>query len=191
MNSLGIDVLFGTFGKKLKYYDRATSEWIENGSDLLGPDVVDDNGLGIEEIFLQEYVSPAGNQLWLNSPNCAGYFKVMTANPGSSLNVYDSSKNFKGDIKIDTNRTFLWGTTKDKTGVYGSYIDSQAYTTITAEAYGTGDGATKTFAHTAGAISTTRSIFGVTITDTVETFYRRLQRQSDRIARRHPGRSTI
>ncbi len=168
--STGVEILFGTYGKKLKYYDEATAEWIENGSDLLGAAVIDGNGLGIEDIFMSEYTSPAGNQLFLNSPNCSGYYKIMIANPGSALNVYDATYNFKGDIKIDTNRTLLFGTKSDKTGIYGSRIDTQAFTAVTNESLGTGDGATKQFTDTAGAISSTRTIFAITATDTVETF---------------------
>lgn len=168
--STGTEILFGTYGKKLKYYDETTAEWIENGSDLLGAGVVDSNGLGIEDIFMSEYTGLAGNQLFLNSPNCSGYYKIMIGNPGSSLNVYDAAKNFKGYFMIDTNRTLLWGRTADQTGLYGSYVDAQTYTTVTAEAYGTGNGVLVTFAHTAAAISSTRTIFGITVTDGVETF---------------------
>ncbi len=170
VTSLGVDILFGTYGQKLKYYDRATSEWVENGSNKLGSAVVDDNELGLEEIFMSEYTSPAGNMLFLNSPNCSGYYKIMVANPGSALNVYSAAKNFKGLIKIDTNRTFLWGRTADKSGLYGSYIDEQNFTTVTNEVLGTGDGLTLQFTDTAAAISGTRTIFGATATDGVETF---------------------
>jgi hypothetical protein len=133
-DSLGVEKLFGTYGKKLKYYTTTAAEWSEVGSNLLGAAVIDANGLGIEKISIEEYVSPAGNQAWINSPNCAGFFKIMVANPASYADQYDSSKNFKGDIKIDTNRTLLWGRVADQTGLYGSYIDTLGYTTVTAEA---------------------------------------------------------
>lgn len=129
----GDEVLFGTYGKKAKYYTTALAEWVEIGSDLLGAAVLDADGFG-EDIFIQEYATLAGNQVFLNSPNCAGFFKIMTANPGSTTNLYDAAKNFKGDIKIDTNRTFLWGRIQDQTGLYGSYIDVQNYTAVTGEA---------------------------------------------------------
>ncbi len=163
-NASGVEVLFGTYGKKLKYYDEITEEWIENGSDILGAGVIDANGLGIEDIFMSEYVGLAGNQMYLNSPNCAGYYKIMVANPGSSVNLYDPAKNFNGNIRIDTNRTLLWGRVKDKTGVYGSHIDAQTYTTVAAESVGTGDGTTKHFIHNASIISGARTIFAVTVT---------------------------
>lgn len=170
-DALSVELLFGTYGKKLKYFNRTTTEWVENGSDLLGSAVVDSNGIGREPISMSEYVSPAGNQMFLNSPNCTGYFKIMVANPGSSRNMYDSTKNFKGHIKIDTNRTLLHGPKADKTGVYGSYIDNQAYTTVTAEAVGTGDGVTKTFIGSAAALATSpRTGLAFTFTDSTETF---------------------
>jgi hypothetical protein len=163
-NSIGTELLFGTYRKKLKYYTTTIGEWTENGSDLLGSSVVGTDGEGSEYIFMSEYGSPAGNQMFVNSPNCSGYYKIMVANPGSSLNVYSASKNFNFNIKIDTNRTFGFGRPKDLTGVYGSYIDSQTFTTVTAESVGTGDGVTTHFTKTLAAISGTRTVFGLTVT---------------------------
>ena len=73
--------------------------------------------------------------------NCAdGYYKIINSHPGSPIDIYNSSKNFKGYILIDRGRTFYGtGQTKDKTGLYGSYIDRQdstVYTTVTGEAIG-------------------------------------------------------
>lgn len=170
VQATGDEILFGTYGKKLKYFDEPTQEWIENGIDLLGAAVVDDAGMGLESVFMSEYTGLAGNQLFLNSPNCSGYYKLMIANPTSSLNVYDAAKNFKGRILIDTNRTLLWGRVKDQTGLYGSYIDTQTYTTVSPEAVGTGNGVLVTFTHTAAGITGTRTIFAVSVTDGTETF---------------------
>lgn len=161
-NSLSVEVLYYTYGQKVKYFNETTDEWVEVGTDLLG--VAADG----EEITLDEYVTLAGNQLWINSPNCAGLFKIMTANPGSAKDNYDSTKNYKGYIKIDTNSMFLWRTNKDKTGVYRSYIDSQNYTTVTAEAIG-GAGSL-TYTGTLAAITGKRTAFAVTFTDGTETF---------------------
>lgn len=155
-DALGVEVLFYTYGQKLKYFDRDTSEWVEVGSDLLGADA---DG---EEISLEEYVTNAGNQVWVNSPKCAGYFKIMTANPGSAVDQYSSSKNYKGHIKIDTNSTFLWRRPTDKTGLYRSYIDSQTYTTVSAEALT--DVSTGTLAFKGSGAK--RTCFGVQITVT-------------------------
>ena len=114
-DALGVEHLWKTYAKKLKYFDRTTEEWVENGTNLLGTAVIDANSLGLEDISIEEYVGLAGYQIFVNSPNCAGIFKIMTANPGSSADQYAAAKNFKGHIKIDTNRTFLWGRNEDDT----------------------------------------------------------------------------
>jgi len=162
----GTEQLWGATGKKLKYLDNTTLEWVENGTDLLGSNVVDSDGFSSEPITMQEYVTPAGNQLWVNSPNIADIFKIMIANPGSSTAQYDSSKNFKGNIKIDSNRTILWRTIKDQTGVYGSYVDNQTYTTVTSEALAAS--ATGTLAFKGGGAK--RTCFGVVFTKTGVTY---------------------
>lgn len=168
-DALGVQHLFGTYGKKLKYFDNSTEEWVESGSDLLGSNVVDSNGIGLEPIFMSEYVGPAGNQLWINSPHSAGFFKIMVANPADAVDQYLNTKNFKGNIKIDTNRTFLFNrnsaassidkTSIDKTGVYGSYIDTQTYTAVAAEVIAAPSGI---LAFKGGG--TRRTCFGVTMT---------------------------
>lgn len=169
----GVDRLFGTYGKKIKWFDEETTEeWIEIGTDLLGAAVLGSDGIGNESVTLEEYVGLAGNQLFINSPHSAGYYKIMVANPTSYTDMYDSSKNFKGLIKIDTNRTFLLQRSSDQTGIYGSRIDAQAYTTVTGEVIGTGDGATLTFANVLvyRAGNPKNTCFGIVVTDGVETF---------------------
>lgn len=169
-----IERLFGSYGKKLKYLDESVTpaEWVEIGSDLLGANVVDSDGISSENISIEEYVGLAGNQIFVNSKNISGYYKIMVANPGSYVDMYDVSKNFKGAIKIDTNRTFLWATKKDQTGVYGSYIDNQSYTTVTAEVLGAGTGAQTVFSGTLAfkAGNPLNTAFGISVTDGVETF---------------------
>jgi hypothetical protein len=169
----GNDRIFGTYGKKLKWYDDVTTnEWVEIGSDLLGNNVVNTDGIGIESISLEEYVGLAGNQLFINSSNISGYYKIMVANPTSYTDMYDSSKNWKGLIKIDTNRTLLWQRIQDQTGIYGSRIDAQAYTTVSAEVLGTGNGAQTTFTGTLAfkGANPKNTAFGISVTDGVETF---------------------
>jgi hypothetical protein len=84
-----------------------------------------------------------------------------------------------GHLKFNQGRAIAGqrnGTTpgdRDKTGVYLSDIDHallSAFTQVTGEAFGTGDGATKTFAHTLASISGNRTAMYVSVTDTVETF---------------------
>lgn len=158
-DALGVEILFGTYGQKAKYYSNSTLEFVEIGSDLLGSSVVDSDGIASEPISLSIYDSLAGPQLWLNSPNCAGYYKIMAANPGDAVNQYDSTKNFKGHIKIDTSRTLLWGRIKDQSSLYGSYIDTQTYTTVTGESI---TGPSGTLAFKGGGSK--RTCFAVTIT---------------------------
>lgn len=156
VDSNGTEHLVGTYGQKAVYFDIPTGEWIEISAlnptvanNILGPKVVDGNGIASEMLSIEEYVGLAGNQLFINSPNCAGFFKIMTANLGTAVNMLDPEKNFNGNIKIDNNRTMLWGRTTDQTGIYGSWVDAQLYTTVANEngAY-TGDGVTKTFSGT-------------------------------------------
>lgn len=109
------------------------------------------------------YSSLAGAFVYVFSTD--GIWKIVTANPTSSTNLYDASKNFKGIGFIDSGRTILWGRVDDKTGLYGSKIDPQnstVYTTVTSEAIT--DVASGTLAFKAGGA--TRTCFAVQITDT-------------------------
>jgi len=166
------EVLFKTYLRKIKYYDDAllgnTLDWIENGTNTLPATA---SG---EDISFSNYNSLAGAQIWINSPN-GSLFKIMAANPGSITDMYDATKNYKGYIRIKQNRTTLWhrgasgsGTQQDPTGIYMSYIDAAAYTTVTAEVLGSC--ASGTLAFKAGGA--TRTCFGVaiTITSTGEVF---------------------
>ena len=168
-DSKGIEHLVGTYGQKAVYYDIPTAEWIEitdilNGlGNILGPKVLDAAGVGQENISIEEYVGPAGNQIFLNSPSIGSLFKIMTANPGSAIRHNDLLKNFNGYIKIDSNRMMLWGTIKDQTGVYGSWIDAQNYTTVSNENTSfAADGTTKAFTGHSLALATSgNTTFGV------------------------------
>jgi hypothetical protein len=162
----GTIVKWKTQGKKIFYWDTGSmTDWAEIGSDILG-DAADG-----EDVSFADYVTAAGNQVWFSSPNSSLY-KILTANPGSLVDQYDASKNFKGKIKIGQNRMFLWGRTADKTGIYGSYIDTLTFTTVTAEVLGTGDNVLKTFAGTLAfkAAGAKRTCFAITATDGAESF---------------------
>lgn len=161
----GTEILYRTYARKILYYDTVTEDWIEIGTNQLAA------AASGEDVSFADYNSLAGAQLWLNSPNSSIY-KIMTANPGSIVDQYNSAKNYKGLIKIKQNRMFLWRRNEDKTGVYGSYIDTQTYTTVTAEVLGTGNGSNKTFAGTLAFKSggARRTCFGISVTDGVETF---------------------
>ena len=91
-----------------------------------------------------------------------GIYKMHNAVPGSYNSMYSSSKNFKGKIIIDKGRMLLWDRPEDKTGLYGSYIDTQnsaVYTSVSGEATTSLSG---TLAFKGGGA--TRNCFAVTIT---------------------------
>lgn len=123
----GTQVYFRARGQKIEYYNSSSDLWVEVGSNLLGSTA---DG---EDVFFANYQTNAGAQLWISSPN-SSLFKIMVANPGSYTDMYDGSKNFKGYIAIHQNRMWLWGRVADETGIYGSYIDTQTYTTVSGEA---------------------------------------------------------
>jgi len=160
-----VEITYRTRGKKIEYYDTTTEDWIEVGTNQLGDDA---DG---EDVSFTDYTTNHGYQMWLCSPNSSLY-KIMTANPGSITDMYNSTKNYKGKIQIILNRMFLWNRNKDKAAVYGSHIDELNNTTVTAENVGTGDGTTKTFSETLDfkAGGSRRTCFGITATDGTETF---------------------
>lgn len=148
----GTQIPFRKRGRKLEYYTLSSDTWTEVGSDIFP------TAASSDEASFADYASLAGSQMFICSPN-AGPFKIMTANPGSYTDLTDNTKNFQGRIRIQQNRMWLWGRTKDKTGIYGSYIDAAAYTTVAGEATTSLSG---TLAFKGGGA--TRTCFAVTIT---------------------------
>lgn len=167
----GTQIIFRSRGRKVEYYDETTSDWIEIGSDILP---VDADG---EHISFSKYSGLSGPEIHFNSPNC-GPKKIKVANPDDYIDLYDSARNFKGYISIKQNRTFLWnrqstGTSPDKTGLYGSYIDKDEatdFTQISAEAIGSAGSLTYTGTLAFKAADAQRNCLEVTFTDGVETF---------------------
>lgn len=94
-----------------------------------------------------------------------GIYKFHNAVPGSFCSMYDSAKNFKGLAFINKGRTILWNRSQDRTGLYGSKIDTQnstVYTTVTGEVLADTASGILTFKSGGAA----RNCFGVSITDT-------------------------
>lgn len=121
-------------------------------------------GLANADMTFTNYSSLSGNFVYCGSPD-DGLFKIVTANPGSYADVYDSTKNFKGHILIENARMYLWNAKNDNSGLYGSHIDAQdsgVYTTVSAEAITAVESGTLGFK----AGGSTRTCFGVQITDT-------------------------
>lgn len=159
-SSTGFHKAFKINGDTLLFEKRGTAIMYWNGSAwtncITGLEATD-------EYTFSNYASLAGAFTYINGPG--GYWKVVNANPGSPIDVYDAAKNFKGYIIIDKGRTHLWNRDRDKTGHYISWIDRQdstVYTQVTNEAIGV-LGSTNysgTLAFKAGA--PTASAFGVT-----------------------------
>ena len=155
----GTEVFFKKNGTSIQWYNGTT--WV---------DII--TGLNATEIYsFSNYVSLAGNFVFVGGRG--GLWKIPTANPTSPVDIYLAANNFKGKIRIDRGRMFLWDREADQTGLYGSKIDPQdgtVYTTVTAEALGSSGSLaySGTLAFKAG--NSRRTCFGVIITDTNETF---------------------
>ena len=92
-------------------------------------------GLVAGSVSFVNYFSLSGTFLYIYSPQ--GLWKIHTANPGSFADVFLSTKNFKAHAFIDQGRAIMWGIARDKTGLYGSFIDRQdstVYTVVAGEA---------------------------------------------------------
>jgi len=154
----GSKLAIRTRGQKIEYYDTATSDWVEIGTNKLGSDA---DG---EDVAITFYTSLAGYQAWISSPN-SGLFKYLLANPDTIVDNYDSAKNFKGYVMAHDGRLLLWNRAKKKNYLYGSYKDvqdSNVYTTVSGEAVGSGG---TTYSGTLSAISGKRTCFNVVFTD--------------------------
>lgn len=154
----GIKVLYRKTEDKLQY--------LLNG---VWTDII--TGLTSTEFSCANYSSLAGAFTLFNGPD--GFYLINNANPGSYINLYNSSKNFKGYILVDRGRCLLWNRKEDKTGLYGSYIDRQnstVYTVVSNEAIGVlgSKHYTGTLAFKAGGV--TRNSFAITFTDGNELF---------------------
>lgn len=167
----GVEVPFFSYDRKINYYDSATGDLVEIGTNTL-PSAA--NG---EDVWIRPYQALAGSFVYIGSEN-SGVYKVPVANPGSAVDQSVNNYRFKV-FHIGQNRVFAGqrnGTVagnEDKTGLYLSYIDKDQlsdFTQVTGEAYDTGDGSTVTFTHTLTDITGARTAMYVTVTDTVETF---------------------
>jgi hypothetical protein len=171
LKSDGTQVPFFSYGRKAKYYNADTDDTVEIGSDML-PVAADG-----EDVWFEPYQNLAGSFVLFGSPN-SGVYKVPTANPGNAVDQNVNSYRW-GVFHIGQSRAFAGqrnGTTagnNDKTGLYLSYIDKSllsSYPQTTGEAFGTGDGSTKTFAYTLAVVAAPKTAMYVSVTDGVETF---------------------
>lgn len=158
LDSEATEIPLRSRARKIEYYDAATEEWIENGSNVL-PAAADG-----EDVEFDSYNSQAGAQVFASSRQSSIY-KIMIANPGSITDLLSTV--YRGFIRIKQSRMFLWNRNaasgsgrKDEQNPYLSYIDTQTYTTVTAEAIA--DLAAATLAFKAGGSK--RTCFGIVLT---------------------------
>lgn len=154
----GDAVLFQKAGTKIQYFNENTGLWV---------DVV--TGLTADAYYtFSNYTSLAGSFVFVTGKD--GIWKINPANPANALTLYEEGKNFQGNSFIDRGRMILWGREKDKTGLYGSWIDAQdstVYTTVTNETAGTGNGTEDEFTHTlafkSGTNGSQKNCFGLQV----------------------------
>lgn len=154
----GVTVLYRKIGTKIQYFNKGSSTWIDILTGLTSA----------AEYTFANYSSLAGSFTYINGVD--GYWKVVNLFPTSPVAIFEDTRNFKGYILIDRGRTILWNRDKDKTGLYGSWIDRQnatVYTTVAGEVVGALGAANYvgTLAFKAGGAR--RTCFGVSFASTV------------------------
>ena len=158
----GTEIPFFTYGCKIKYYNEATDDVVEVGTDVLPAEA---NG---EDISIENYNNIAGSFVYISSLH-SGAFKIPVANPGDVVN---QALDNRGYIKIKQNRGFLWNNLikstgfLDKTGLGVSYVDkasTSSYTAVTGESVGTGDGNTLNWTGQLLARNGARTVFNIIV----------------------------
>jgi len=158
----GTEVPFFSTGRKFKYYDKATDDVVEAGTDIL-PESADG-----EDIAFDQYSGPGGNFIFASSPN-SSFYKIPVANPMSVVDQMMTT--YRGLFRIKQGKTFLWNRKssngfKDYTSVL-VMVDSKAiesdFTEVSDENIGTGDGVTKTFTDTLAERTGKRTVFNILV----------------------------
>ena len=170
----GTQVPFFSYGRKVKYYDLATDNTYEVGTDLL-PLAADG-----DDVSIFPYQNLAGAFVYLSSINSSVY-KIHVANPATAVN--QSMTTYRGFLKFGQSRSILFNrkgdnSVIDKTGLYMSWVDAVSSATtppfahVTAEAYGSSG--SQAYTHTLVAVTGKKTAFQVVISATVaagtETF---------------------
>lgn len=146
----GYQVPFRTRDSKIEEYDAPTNTWIEIGTNALGT-----AALG-EDVSIEPFQSIAGGQVFLNSPN-SGLKKIIVANPGNYIDLFNPTVNYKSLIRIKQNRMFAFNitnnpaTSRDINNIRLSQLETRGlknFTLVTSEAVASTDGVLKTFTHT-------------------------------------------
>lgn len=151
-------------GRKVFYYNLATDDTIEVGSNLL-PAAADG-----EDVNFMPYQNLAGYWMYLTSPHSSIY-KIPLANPGSSVDQQTLAFRF-ASANIDQNR--MWGVGRygvqfspDLTSLYISNVDKATFSAYpnptTNESAGSGDGANKSFSDTLAGAQAVSTVFNVLV----------------------------
>lgn len=126
-----------------------------------------------QERHFANYSSLSGAWTFINCTD--GFWKINNQFPQNPISIYNPLSNFHGNILIDKSRMLLWArqdaatgqaqATTDLTGLYGSKIDPQSYTLNSNETVGVGNGSTKIFSGTLGAVvaNSRANVFGLQI----------------------------
>lgn len=165
----GSQVVWYSYGRKVKYYDAVADDMVEVGTDMLP---VPADG---EDVWFEPYQGLSGSFVFVGSPN-SGIYKIPSANPANAVD--QAVNNYRFNVfHVGQNRAFAGqrnGTTSgnnDKTGLYLSYIDKDQlsdFTHVTAEALGAGG--SLTYSGTLVASGAPKTVMYVEITDGTETF---------------------
>ena len=152
----GTSVHFRKTDTKIQYFNTTTNLWVDIITGLTDT----------KEYTFSPYSSLAGTFIYATGFD--GIYKIHTANPTSFTSLFDSTKNFKGKSIIVTSRMHMWDLENDKTGHYGSYVDSATYTTVTTEAVT--DVSSDTLAFKAGDSDRTCFAVALTVTGSGQVF---------------------
>lgn len=163
----GTEVPFFSYARKVKYYDSATDDTVEVGSNLL-PAAADG-----EEVSIFPYQNLAGAFVYLSSVNSSVY-KIPVANPGSAVD--QSMTDYKGFLKFGQSRSILFNRKgsngfTDTNGLYMSWVDAPnlgntaPFAQVTAESVGSSGSTHYTF--TLATVSGKKTAVQVQISATV------------------------
>jgi len=110
----GTEVIFRKIGTVLQYFNTTTQLWVNSKTGLLAD----------EPLYFSNSFTPAGRQIWACGQD--GLFKIYPTHPTDVLDMTDSTKNYKGQIRIDKSRMVCWGMKEDPTGFRLSKVDKDS-----------------------------------------------------------------
>lgn len=110
----GTDLMLRKVSTYLQYYNPTTDLWVDIKTDLSST----------AKMYFDNFYSPAGRQVWMNGED--GLFKLYPTHPASLLSMYDSTKNYKGQLRIEKSSMFVFGNLQSPTNLYRSKVDRDA-----------------------------------------------------------------